>query len=354
MLGQAHTPRRRLLPFAALAAVVLVVPAVGVANPAHSTASLQAQNAALAAKQRSAVLGLYSLDQKLASAQTQLAGLQHRAATLRAERASLAHQVAVARRGSALSEAQLAQRLRLLYEQGNVEPLEIVFGAKSLDEAINGIDNLSRVSGQAEDVLSELRHARTRLAASSKALASRQSALEAATRQAEATAASLVSAKAARSAYISSLAAQRRLNDRQIATLVAQARAAQVRSSELSRSSVADSSSYSAATPVALDTSPAAASPAPVPAAGGRTITVSATGYSLGGSTATGLPVGWGVVAVDPSVIPLGTHMTIPGYGEAVAADTGGAVVGATIDLWFPSVAQANAWGRRTVTITLH
>jgi 3D (Asp-Asp-Asp) domain-containing protein len=87
---------------------------------------------------------------------------------------------------------------------------------------------------------------------------------------------------------------------------------------------------------------------------GGRSITVSATGYALPGRTATGLPVGWGVVAVDPSVIPLGTHMTIPGYGDAVAADTGGAVIGSTIDLWFPSVAQANAWGRRTVTITLH
>jgi 3D (Asp-Asp-Asp) domain-containing protein len=81
---------------------------------------------------------------------------------------------------------------------------------------------------------------------------------------------------------------------------------------------------------------------------------VTATGYALSGTTATGLPVGWGVVAVDPSVIPLGTHMTIPGYGEAVAADTGGSVVGATIDLWFPSTAQANAWGRRTVTIVLH
>ena len=41
------------------------------------------------------------------------------------------------------------------------------------------------------------------------------------------------------------------------------------------------------------------------------------------------------------------------GEGEAVAADTGGAVRGASIDLWFPSVAQANAWGRRTVTIVL-
>ena len=53
-------------------------------------------------------------------------------------------------------------------------------------------------------------------------------------------------------------------------------------------------------------------------------------------------------------VIPLGTHMTIPGYGEAVAADTGGAIIGSTIDLWFPTVAQANAWGRRVVTIVLH
>jgi 3D (Asp-Asp-Asp) domain-containing protein len=79
-----------------------------------------------------------------------------------------------------------------------------------------------------------------------------------------------------------------------------------------------------------------------------------ATGYALGGTTSTGLPVGWGIAAVDPSVIPLGTHMTVPGYGEAVAADIGGAIVGDTIDLWFPSVAQADQWGRRTVTITLH
>jgi 3D (Asp-Asp-Asp) domain-containing protein len=46
--------------------------------------------------------------------------------------------------------------------------------------------------------------------------------------------------------------------------------------------------------------------------------------------------------------------MTVPGYGEAVAADTGSGIGGATIDLWFPSTAKALAWGRRSVTITLH
>jgi 3D (Asp-Asp-Asp) domain-containing protein len=81
---------------------------------------------------------------------------------------------------------------------------------------------------------------------------------------------------------------------------------------------------------------------------------VLATGYTLPGRTATGLPVGWGVVAVDPSVIPLGTHLSVPGYGEAVAADTGGAVVGTSIDLWFPSAAQAARWGRRSITVALN
>ena len=78
------------------------------------------------------------------------------------------------------------------------------------------------------------------------------------------------------------------------------------------------------------------------------------TGYCLSGRTSTGIPVGWGVAAVDPRVIPLGTHLSIPGYGEAVAADTGGSIVGGRIDLWFPTCVQAGGWGSRSVTIALH
>ena len=85
-----------------------------------------------------------------------------------------------------------------------------------------------------------------------------------------------------------------------------------------------------------------------------RTITVTATGYALRGRTSTGMPTAPGVVAVDPSVIPLGTRLTIPGYGTGIAADTGGSVHGNAIDLWFPTTRQALAWGRRTVTITIH
>jgi 3D (Asp-Asp-Asp) domain-containing protein len=54
------------------------------------------------------------------------------------------------------------------------------------------------------------------------------------------------------------------------------------------------------------------------------------------GFTYTGVPVTFGIVAVDPRVIPLGTRLYIPGYGFAVAADTGGGIVGNMIDLGFP------------------
>ena len=72
----------------------------------------------------------------------------------------------------------------------------------------------------------------------------------------------------------------------------------------------------------------------------GKTLTVVATAYILRGTTATGIPTGYGVVAVDPTVIPLGTRMTIPGYGEAVAADTGGAIKGLRIDVWVPTAGR--------------
>ncbi len=67
--------------------------------------------------------------------------------------------------------------------------------------------------------------------------------------------------------------------------------------------------------------------------------------------TATGMRSGFGIVAVDPNVIPLGTLMYVEGYGYAVAGDTGGAIKGNRIDVFFYSTQDAYRWGRRTVTI---
>jgi len=91
---------------------------------------------------------------------------------------------------------------------------------------------------------------------------------------------------------------------------------------------------------------------------GGRKMRVETTGYAPGSGgadhrTATGAAAVRGVIAVDPKVIPLGTHVYVPGYGYAVAADTGGAIDGKRIDLCFGSYAEAIAWGRRSVTIII-
>jgi resuscitation-promoting factor RpfB len=94
------------------------------------------------------------------------------------------------------------------------------------------------------------------------------------------------------------------------------------------------------------------------PPADGERLAVTATGYSsadpgVGSRTATGARAAYGIIAVDPSIIPLGTKVYVPGYGNAIAADTGGAIRGNKIDLCFDSRAEALAWGRRSVTITI-
>ena len=69
------------------------------------------------------------------------------------------------------------------------------------------------------------------------------------------------------------------------------------------------------------------------------------------GITAMGIPATYGVAAVDPSVIPLGSRLYVPGYGEAIAADTGGAIYGYRIDLCMESYEEAMAFGRRVITV---
>lgn len=69
------------------------------------------------------------------------------------------------------------------------------------------------------------------------------------------------------------------------------------------------------------------------------------------GITASGMRARYGVVAVDPAVIPLGTRLFIPGYGLAVAADTGGDIVGNRIDLVMEDYSSAMAFGRREVDV---
>ncbi|MCI5837087.1 MAG: 3D domain-containing protein [Veillonellaceae bacterium] len=69
------------------------------------------------------------------------------------------------------------------------------------------------------------------------------------------------------------------------------------------------------------------------------------------GITYSGIPARRGVVAVDPNVVPIGTRVYVPGYGEAVAADTGGAIIGNRIDLCMESYDECYAFGRQAVDV---
>lgn len=75
------------------------------------------------------------------------------------------------------------------------------------------------------------------------------------------------------------------------------------------------------------------------------------------GKTSTGMPLVYGVVAVDPKVIPYGTKMYIESvdgqykYGYAIAGDCGGAIKGNKVDLFFPSRSTCYSFGRRAVKI---
>jgi peptidoglycan DL-endopeptidase CwlO len=334
--------RRESRPALVLVAVgvllVATLPAGAGARAGGETRILQGQQTTLAARSRAAVLGLYSLETRLARARAELASIRGRAAEVERERARVALEIGVARRVLRQSQRDLGQRLRTLYEEGEPNAIAVVLGATSLEDAVSRLDELERSAHLNRQAIAQSGSARRELAALSAKLAGRAAELARLEASAAQTAASLEAARAERIRYIASLRRQQQLRARQIAALEATARTSARRTEAITATRVSGSA---AAAPV---TAPAAAA----------SLTVTATGYSLGGSTATGLPVGWGVVAVDPSVIPLGTRMTIPGYGEGVAADTGSGVQGATIDLWFPTEAQALGWGRRVVTITLH
>ncbi|HKU55678.1 MAG TPA: 3D domain-containing protein [Gaiellaceae bacterium] len=326
MLGRM---RSRTVRFGGLAAVLtLTAASAALAAPGAANRGATGSAVTLGTEANQALLSLYALDSQLQAWHYRVGSLERQAAALRQQRTALRTELGAARASLEAGQRRLAVELRSLYEQGDVNSLAVVLGAKSLAKGLSKLDDLSRVADQGKQIVAATSAARSRLLRSQSRLAAEELRLEqslAAAREAEQR---VAAAATARRAYVSSLRARERAA--QVRSVEAQAQAAQQKSQHL-----------------------APATPAPPPPAGKRHLSVSATCYDLPGRTATGMPVGQGVVAVDPSVIPLGTRMYVPGYGSGVAADVGGGIQGATIDLWM-TPSQCAAWGRRTVTITIY
>lgn len=322
-----------------LATIALLVSATWARaeNPAtrERVAGLRTANQSLAVSSQRALLELYSLQTRLSQAERRIAALEAKSAEVQSERDAAQRALSVARSSFQSAQSQLAARLRQLYVEGDVDPLAVLLGAQSLDEMVSALDGLNRLATQDKEIVAQLARSKIELRTASERLAAREAELKDLLADARATRTAVVAARDARAGYLAGLRRQQQLNQAEISKLTAEAAAASDQSNELS------------------DNTGGTTVP-PAPPVHGTKMTVSSTGYCLKGSTATGVPTSPGVVAVDPTVIPLGTRMYVPGYGEGVAADTGSAVKGRTIDVWFESCADAMAWGRKTVTITLH
>jgi 3D (Asp-Asp-Asp) domain-containing protein len=347
-------PWKRTLSLAGLlggAIVLLVLPSAGFAD---DPAALSARGTELAAAEQSARLDLFALESRLANANTALSGIEARLTAVERQRDASRRQLHAARRTLTLAEQRLAGQVRELYIQDEPDFLSLFLGASSIEDALDSVDSLQRAAGASNTVLEEAKAARMHVARLLDTLTTRRDDLRRLRVAAAARTHELAQAQAARVAYIDRLHAEQVLNDRQIAEAVAAAGVAQSAASlETVKAEAAPS-----ITSIGADTVIAPPPPQPSPQApvskGGKTLTVVATAYTIRGTTATGIRTGPGVVAVDPTVIPLGTTMTIPGYGEGVAADTGSAIKGLRIDLWVPTAAEAAKWQWQTVTITLH
>jgi peptidoglycan DL-endopeptidase CwlO len=329
---RAPGPGFRALICACLAALASSLPAAG-AEPAERLRAqadeLRQANQSLSSQAASAHSELGMLEAELAGTRARLAKLREQGERLAKRHAEARTRLQVARDGLRVSQRRLAERVRALYEQGNPEPLAVILGAETLDDAVSGVEHLSRIAHDDRRYIHRARAARKTLIALTAALVQREADNERLRAAASEAAATLIRAKAERLARIASLAALRDSNGQRISALESTAR---------SLAAVASAPAPGGTTVLE-------------PPRGSGLMTVVATGYALPGHTASGIPVGPGVVAVDPAVIPLGTRLTIPGYGQGIAADTGGAIQGARIDLWFSSEGEAHAWGRRSVTI---
>jgi 3D (Asp-Asp-Asp) domain-containing protein/peptidoglycan hydrolase CwlO-like protein len=302
--------------------------------------------ATLTRAQRSAELELYAAESAVARARASAVRLERRRQSLDARLARTRRHVAVVRSSLDATNQRVANLLRRLYVEGDADPIAVLLGARSLPAMLAGLDELERTTHANRGIAAELRARSRTLRAQLVRLAQVRRQLTDAERRAGAAVAASERAAASRRATVASIGRRAGVTRARLAAVEVRVKAARRASERIERKSVPAPAPRS-------DVRGAPAAPSPV-APGTRALVVDAVAYHLPGRTASGLPVGIGVIAVDPTVIPLGTRVFVPGYGAAVAADVGSAIRGNIIDLRMPSTAAAQAWGRRTVTITVY
>ena len=222
--------RRQTLRLVALASCAAVL--IGIALPAAVTgapggqraASLSAQRTQLERRSHDALLELYSIETRLERAQAQIALLDTQKGRLERESASTRRSLRLARRVIAATKRNLGARARQLYESGDVnDPIAIMLGAGSIDDAVTRLENIRLIANQQNLILRRAQQAQTRLLHLKADLARRKAALDRLRGAALVSAQSLEAARSAKAGTIHRLTSARALTGRQLTNLSRQA-----------------------------------------------------------------------------------------------------------------------------------
>jgi 3D (Asp-Asp-Asp) domain-containing protein len=314
----------------------LLLVVVGLALPATHA---RPAPAATGPRERAALVELFATDAALARAQQEEQGARERLARVHADLRGLRVRLAAARANQRATQRALALRLNEIYRARPLDTLAVLLEARSWSDVSAGLDLLDRLSQSDSSLVRSARAWHAALRGQSRTLNAAEARASAEQSAWHARVAALQAADAAHRALLAQL---RRQRVHAVTVLASVAHHDVQRARRVVRPQPHGGGSTSTPLP------PAPAKPS---LAAGTTLSVSSTAYSLPGHTASGLPVGPGICATDPRVIPLGTRFEVPGYGPCVAADTGSSVIGATIDIWMPNE-RAAVYGTQTITIT--
>ncbi len=243
-------------------------------------------------------------------------------------------------------QSALDNRLRSSYKSDDDDYLSVVFGADNFSDFLNKVDAINTIAQSDKDLIASFFNAKQQVQNDLDNLNSQQRELDSLIGSLSTDQQNLLAARQQQQSVVDSLQSQKQANAGELAQLQSQAAGIEAKMNTIQQQADVSSDTTGGGN---SDASGGGGSQA----TGGTSITVLATAYCLAGTTATGMPVGRGVIAVDPRVIPLGSRVHVSGYGDAIAADTGGAIKGNRIDVWLPC-GEAYAWGSRTVTVTIY
>lgn len=344
VLKMIRSHRSSLLPKILISATIiplsLLLISTAWATPADDAASdgssggLEAQASELDASYNEALANLVAVDSEVDRYGSEIASASERRGQVQSDIESEQQRLNDLHDQIATQRAALEKRLCTTYKSDDIGYLDVILGAGDFNEFLNRVDMVTMIADDDRQLIEAINAARQTEEDKLSTLSQKQGELDGLITELSDAQASLLDAQAEQQSTVAGIEAEMQDNQSQLDALRAEASAIEDRMDEIQDS--ADEGG---------DDSP--------PPAGGTSMTMTATAYCLTGTTATGMPVGRGVIAVDPSVIPLGTRVHVSGYGDAIAADIGGAINGNIIDVWLPC-ADAYAWGTRTVEVTIY